>query len=205
MIYLAKTPDLLSKIFTSVTWHFSRTEPNVYFTFDDGPHPEVTPQVLNILQQYNCKATFFCLGKNVQKYPELYLQVQQQGHTTGNHTCNHLNGWKTSNTKYFLDILNCRKIVDSNLFRPPYGKIKPSQVTAISKDYRIILYDLLSCDFDAKVSVQQIKKTMEKSLLPGSIIVFHDSIKCKDKMLEVLPWALDLAKQKQLSPVAITA
>ena len=152
-MYLATPPFWLKWLYPSLTWNKSRKEKTIYLTFDDGPIPIVTPFVLNTLKKFNAKATFFCIGDNVRKYPEIYNQVLQGGHSVGNHTFNHLKGWKTKNQIYLENVEQCRKLVDSRLFRPPYGRGTRSQYALLSSDYSIIMWDVLSCDFDERLAM----------------------------------------------------
>lgn len=162
----------------------------MYLTFDDGPIPEVTPEVLRILAEYNAKATFFCIGDNVEKHPDVYKQVLDEGHAVGNHTQNHLSGWKTEDYAYFRNTLQSAQHIDSDLFRPPYGRIKRSQATVLKQRYKIIMWDVLSGDFDPKTTQQQCLDNVINNAREGSIIVFHDSLKAQDKMLFALPRVL---------------
>ncbi len=158
-------------------------EKKIYLTFDDGPHPTATPFVLDELKKYNAKATFFCIGKNVETHPQLYKRILNEGHRTGNHTQNHLNGWKVSDENYFDDIKDAAKIIDSNLFRPPYGRISQFQIAALIKqNIKIIMWDVLSGDFDEKISAETCTSNVIKHAANGSIIVFHDSEKALEKM-----------------------
>lgn len=164
---------------------------DLFITFDDGPIPEITPEVLRILKSYEAKATFFCIGDNVQKHPAIFEAVKKDGHAIGNHTFNHLNGWKTNNFSYFRNAQKCQQLVQSDLFRPPYGKITFSQARALKKRYRIIMWDVLSADFDTSISYEKCYRNVVDHAVPGSIIVFHDSLKAADRMLYALPRVLD--------------
>ncbi|MFI5186725.1 MAG: polysaccharide deacetylase family protein, partial [Chitinophagales bacterium] len=152
MKYFVKTPWLLKKLYSFYTWDIPTSEKNLYLTFDDGPHPEITPFVLNELKKYNALATFFCIGKNVLAYSDTYKQILNEGHSVGNHTQNHLNGWKTSNDAYMKDIAEAANYIDSNLFRPPYGKITLFQAKNLraamkGRKTKVIMWDVLSADF----------------------------------------------------------
>jgi len=195
MKYFVKTPWLLKKVYSSYIWSIATSEKNLYLTFDDGPHPEITPFVLNELKKYNALATFFCLGKNVMAYPDTYKQVLVDGHSVGNHTQNHLNGWKTPNDIYIKDIAEAANYIDSNLFRPPYGRISLFQArnlpAAMKRDKaKVIMWDVLSADFDKDVSKEQSLEFVVLRSIPGSIIVFHDSEKAFAKMSYALPRVL---------------
>ncbi|MBN2682238.1 MAG: polysaccharide deacetylase family protein, partial [Bacteroidales bacterium] len=141
-----KSSYLLGKIYPSAIWKIPVDKKTVFLSFDDGPHPEITPRVLDLLDSHNAQASFFCVGKNVEKYPGIYSEILKRGHVTGNHTFSHLNGWKTINKDYFEDIKKASQLIDSNLFRPPYGRIKTSQLWKLKKDYKIIMWDVLSMD-----------------------------------------------------------
>lgn len=186
-MYLVKTPKFIQNLFPNFTWSIPTTNKELYLTFDDGPIPEVTPWVLDQLSQYQAKATFFCVGDNVRKYPEVFQQVIDEGHTVGNHTNNHLSGWSSDNLPYFHNIRQCASLVNSNLFRPPYGRLKPGQAQFLQRHYRIIMWDILSGDFDQKISKEQCLSNVIDRAKAGSIVVLHDSIKAKDKLYYVLP------------------
>ncbi|MGB0424594.1 MAG: polysaccharide deacetylase family protein [Flavobacteriales bacterium] len=163
------------------------TEKVVYLTFDDGPVPEVTPLVLDLLNDFNAKASFFCVGDNARMYPEILNRIVENGHCVGNHTQNHLNGWGTSTFSYFRNYLDCSKWVDSRLFRPPYGRITKKQLSGIKVRSKVIMWDVLSGDFDQKISVEKCVENVLSNVQPGSIVVFHDSIKAKSNVLGALP------------------
>jgi len=169
----------------------SASEKKLYLTFDDGPLPTVTPHVLSILKQYNAKATFFCVGDNVSKHPQEYAQLLNEGHAVGNHTQHHLNGFKTSLNQYKEDVQQAATHISSNLFRPPYGRFMPAQYNALRADYNIVMWDVLSYDFDTRVTKHQCLHNVIKHSRNGSVIVFHDSVKASDKMLYALPQVLD--------------
>ena len=158
----------------------------VYITFDDGPVPEATPVVLDILKQYNAKATFFCVGENVQKHPEIYRQILAGGHSVGNHTFNHVDGWKNSVKDYYENTRKCAELVKSNLFRPPYGRITLKQFRKLKKEYKIVFWDVLSVDYDKDLNAEECLDSIKKYTRPGSIIVFHDSVKTMDKIADLL-------------------
>jgi len=192
MKYFVKTPWLLKKVYSSYIWSIPTSEKNLYLTFDDGPHPEITPFVLSELKKYRALATFFCLGKNVIAFPDIYKQVLVEGHSVGNHTHNHLNGWKTPNDLYMKDVTEAANYIDSNLFRPPYGRISLFQARNLAaamkvRKARVIMWDVLSADFDKDVSSEQSLEFVALRSKPGSIIVFHDSEKAFSKLSYVLP------------------
>jgi len=190
-MYLVRTPQFIQNLFPNYTWRIPTKEKVVYFTFDDGPIPEVTPWVLEQLSAYDAKATFFCVGENIQTYPEVFQQVVNAGHAIGNHTFNHLNGWANDNIEYFHNIRHCANQMDSILFRPPYGRLKPKQARFLQRHYRIVMWDVLSGDFDPKLSPEQCLNNVINNVRPGSIVVFHDSLKAEDKLSYVLPKALE--------------
>lgn len=190
MFYLTKTPGLLKSMYPSCTWNFSRDSQVMYFTFDDGPHPVATPYVLDKLKEYNAKATFFCIGKNVAAHPDIYKRILNEGHAVGNHTFNHLNGWKTPDQDYMKNIAEARKYIDSNLFRPPYGRITKFQIRLLTATenikqktlFKIIMWDVLSGDFDVQSSAAKCTKNVTSNAKAGSIVVFHDSEKAMPRM-----------------------
>ena len=181
-----KTPYVAKLVYPSLVWDMPSAGNKIYITFDDGPHPEVTVEVLKMLDDYNAKATFFCVGENVNKHTETFSLIKQKGHSVGNHSYNHLNGWKTPNRNYYQNIEKASKLIDSNLFRPPYGRISPSQIKHLKKTYNIIMWSALSYDFDARVSKEKCLELSIKNSVAGSIVVFHDSVKAKEKMLFAL-------------------
>lgn len=163
----------------------------IYLTFDDGPIPEATPEVLEILDRFQARATFFMVGDNVRKYPELHQEVISRGHRTGNHTFHHLNGWITAPGAYLEDVQRCHQLVGSNLFRPPYGRFTPSQYLLLRKDFRFILWSVLSWDFHRGTTAERCLSNVLNNTKPGSVIVFHDSIKAIEKVRYVLPRFLE--------------
>ena len=205
-MYLAYSPFWLRWFYRDLTWHKSRSNKCIYITFDDGPIPVVTPWVLNILKQFNVKATFFCIGDNVAKHPDIYRQILADGHSVGNHTFNHLNGWKTGDKAYLENIEQCKELVQSNLFRPPYGRIKKSQISNLKSqisnlkspisNLQIIMWDVLSGDFDINLSPEKCLNNVLKHSRNGSIIVFHDSLKAFERLEYALPLALENLKKK---------
>jgi peptidoglycan/xylan/chitin deacetylase (PgdA/CDA1 family) len=190
-MYLVKTPSLLKPLAKDLLWHVETAQREVYFTFDDGPTPGVTEPTLDLLKQYNAKATFFCLGKNTDANPELFSGIALEGHTVGNHTYDHPDGWKTSQIAYLRNVLRARKTITSNLFRPPYGRITPAQVNALKNHFQLVMWDVLSADFDNANSPQQCYENVVKNVTPGSIVVFHDSLKASTNMLYALERSLD--------------
>jgi peptidoglycan-N-acetylglucosamine deacetylase len=189
-MYLTKTPRLLQSLLPAYTWRVSTEEKVLYLTFDDGPIPEVTTWVLDTLRPYNAKATFFCVGDNVQKHPSVFQQILEEGHTVGNHTFHHLNGWDSENISYFHNIRHCARLVNSNLFRPPYGRLTPKQTQFLTRHYQIVMWDVLSGDFDEQISNQECLNNVLSGTKRGSIIVFHDSLKASERMKYALPRVL---------------
>jgi peptidoglycan/xylan/chitin deacetylase (PgdA/CDA1 family) len=199
MFYFIKTPWWLMKCFPSCIWKMPDHEKVIYLTFDDGPHPEATPFVLDMLKEYQAKASFFCIGKNVVEQPLIYQRIVAEGHAVGNHTFNHLNGWKTSDAMYMDNIAKAKQYIDSSLFRPPYGKITPFQLRLLAKanfKLRPVMWTVLSGDFDVKRTKESCLRNVLKSTGNGSIVVFHDSEKAFVKMSYTLPKMLDYFKQQ---------
>lgn len=189
-MYLIKTPSILKYLYRDLIWRVDTTSRDIYLTFDDGPTPGITEEVLSMLRAYQAKATFFCLGKNVTQHPELYLQILNDGHKTGNHTWDHPNGWRTERNVYLENTERAKQVIQSDLFRPPYGKITRSQIRGISANYKIIMWDVISGDFDANNSPQLCFENVRRNASSGSIVVFHDSIKAKDNMIPSLEMSL---------------
>lgn len=201
-LYPIKTPNLIQRIFKDYIWRFSLNstqEKTLFLTFDDGPTPEITEWTLNQLEKYNAKATFFCIGKNVVNHPDIYKKIIDSGHSIGNHTFNHLKGWKTKTEDYIENFLKAETIMDNTekLFRPPYGKITPKQASAIKeKGYKIIMWDVLSADFDTTINPEECYKNVVENTKNGSIIVFHDSEKASTNLKYTLPKVLDYFSKK---------
>ena len=238
MFYWIKTHWLVKKIFSKFIWDVPNIEKKVYLTFDDGPTPDVTAWVLSILKKHDAKATFFCIGDNIEKHPEIFQQILVDNHSVGNHTFNHINGWKTSTNIYLDNVLSCEialneaigkshefseepignsqiffdkhnnvnqsQLTDqksgvknqqskiTKLFRPPYGKIKPSQANVIrALGYKIVMWDVLSADFDNSISKEKCLKNVLKNVRSGSVIIFHDSQKAFKNLEYVLPKTMD--------------
>ncbi len=202
---IVKTPKAARRLFPAALWKVRTREKILYLTFDDGPIEDVTPMVLDELKKYDAKATFFCIGKT-----ELYYRIAEEGHTIGNHTQDHPNGWYTANNIYIENVAKCAATMESVMakvpalndtvevgiaetvfFRPPYGKISPSQYNHLKKAYKIVMWDVLTFDFDLKVSKEQVLDNVLGNAAPGSIIVFHDSLKAKEKVLYALPKVLE--------------
>ena len=191
-------PPLLAKaFFRGVTWRVKNTKKEVFITFDDGPVPEVTPWVLDEADKWNVKLTFFCIGDNVRKHPDVYDEVVRRGHRVGNHTFNHLNAWKVGTKEYFRNIDKAEKMIESDLFRPPYGKLYPWYVNRLKGKFgKIVMWDILSKDYDRNISGEQVFGNVKENLREGSIIVFHDSLKAEKNMKYAFPKTLELIAQK---------
>ncbi|CAM3567770.1 polysaccharide deacetylase [Flavobacterium saliperosum S13] len=207
--YWIKTNKLIKRLFSNQVWDIPNAEKKIYLTFDDGPTPEVTEWVLSVLKQHDIKATFFCIGDNIRKHPELFQKVISEGHHIGNHTYNHLQGWKTSDKAYLENINSCEDVIrkkmtddrhqsaNCGLFRPPYGKIRPSQSARLrKKGYKIIMWDVLSADFDLRITPEKCLSNVIKNTTQGSIIVFHDSRKAFKNLEYTLPRTIEILKEK---------
>jgi len=195
-----KTPLLVKKMFPNYIWNIPTTSKTIYLTFDDGPTPEITNWTLNILNQYNAKATFFCIGNNIEKQPDVFQNILNNGHTIGNHTYNHIKGWKTKTKDYLNNVALCDTVLksqNSKLFRPPYGQLKPKQgKQLIELGYKIIMWDVLSLDWDKNVTPEACFNNVISKTKNGSIIVFHDSIKASKNMKFALPKVLEYFSEK---------
>jgi peptidoglycan/xylan/chitin deacetylase (PgdA/CDA1 family) len=190
-MYLVKTPRLVQTLMPGYTWRLPTAENVLYLTFDDGPIPEVTPWVLDSLRDYDARATFFCVGENVQRYPELFERVLADGHSVGNHTHNHLNGWHTDHAEYVRNVRRCARVVASPLFRPPYGRLLPRQRAFLERHFRIVMWDVLSGDFDPELSPERCLANVIENAVGGSITVFHDSRKAEARLRYALPRVLE--------------
>jgi peptidoglycan-N-acetylglucosamine deacetylase len=188
MKFISNPPTWLRKLFYSLTWKFEDQPKTIYLTFDDGPTPEVTEWVLKTLDEYKAKATFFCLGRNVEKYPEIHQQVIQSGHAVGNHTYSHLKGWQTDTEEYVNDIHLAAQFINSKLFRPPYGRIHGKQIRQVKEHgYKLFMYDVLPEDYNHKVTPDKSLEITLKYTTNGSIVCFHDSVKASRNLYFVLP------------------
>ncbi|RYY56779.1 MAG: polysaccharide deacetylase family protein [Chitinophagaceae bacterium] len=190
--YFIKTPWWLKKVYPNYTWDIPAKEKIVYLSFDDGPHEVATPFVLDELKKAGATATFFCIGKNVVAQPAIYRRILDEGHSVGNHTHNHLNGWKTSNRIYLNDVAEAGKYIDSDLFRPPYGRISRFQASALANalkkpSVKVVMWDVLSADFDTTLSGEDCLKNVVLNIKPGSIVIMHDSQKAWERLEYLLP------------------
>lgn len=185
-------------LFCRFTWRMPDTNA-VYLTFDDGPHTRITPYVLDQLEKYNAKASFFCIGNNVKNNPGIYIDIINKGHTVGNHTYSHLNGWFTKTETYIRNIRRASVYIDSTIFRPPYGKIKRGQANRLlhkNLSWKVYMWDVLSGDFDLDITPEKCLENVINNIEPGSIIVFHDSEKAWERMSYALPKVLEYCKEK---------
>jgi peptidoglycan/xylan/chitin deacetylase (PgdA/CDA1 family) len=199
MFYFVKTPGWLQNLYKDRVWEINTDQDDIYLSFDDGPHPEHTPYVLDELKKYNARATFFCIGKNVQAFPEVYRRIIEEGHAVGNHTFNHLNGWKTKDDSYLQDIKDAARLIDSKMFRPPYGKATGFQVKQLQKPafgLKTIMWTVLSGDFDTSITREACLQNVLLNAAAGSIVVFHDSDKASEKMRYALPAVLSFYADK---------
>ncbi len=208
MAYFKNISTVGKLFYPSLLWNIPTNSKIIYLTFDDGPHPEITPWVLKELRKHQAKATFFCVGENLTKYPEVYKAVINEGHSCGNHTYNHLNGWKSKTSEYLENVSKTENVMlgelgqigNKKLFRPPYGKIKPAQIKALQdRDYQIVMWDVLSADFDIEISSEQCYRNVVNIAKRGSIVVFHDSLKASEKLKEVLPRIIGYFSEKGFS------
>lgn len=192
---MLQVPEILKSVIKNVVWRINPAEKVIYLTFDDGPNSRVTPLVLDILDRFEVKATFFCVGENVSRFPDVFDEVKRRGHTVGNHTFNHLKGFEYSTDDYVRNVKKASEFIDSRLFRPPHGQIKPSQIKALKDDYRIIMWDFITYDYDKRIEPEKIIAEVKKRSRNGSIVVFHDSLKAEKNVLQVLPEALRFWKE----------
>ncbi len=188
--------DKFLKWFIPAIWTIKDSEKSVYLTFDDGPCPEVTPKVLDILDRYDIKATFFCVGNNVKKYPHIFDLIVSKEHRVGNHTMHHLKGFNSSLNDYIKDVEEANRMINSDLFRPPYGRITIKQLKELKKSYKVIMWDVITRDYNRKLKPEKCFSIVKRFSRKGSIIVFHDSIKSADNVLQALPWSIEWLKSE---------
>ncbi len=200
---LVRTPKIIKWLFPKLIWNKLNSSNSIFLTFDDGPIPIVTEEVLKILETFQIKATFFCIGNNIQKHPEIFKRIIQEGHSIGNHTFNHLNGWKSSQNEYSDNILKTDQLIQdfvldkSKFFRPPYGKISRSQIKDLLKNkFQIIMWTVLTQDYNKNITPEKCFQNSIKNIKSGDIILFHDSEKAKENMLYSLPKTIAYLKEK---------
>lgn len=196
MVLIAQLPVFIRALFRGVTWRMDRHEKVIYLTFDDGPIPEVTPWVLDLLDQSGIKATFFCVGENVMRYPEIYDEIVRRGHRTGNHTYNHLRGFFTNTADYMENVEKAAQYISSNLFRPPHGELKASQLRALRQKFQVVQWDVITHDYSRKISPETVLRITLKYVRRGSIVVFHDSLKAEPNLKYALPKTIDYLVEK---------
>ena len=192
-----KTPSLTKYLFPSLVWKKNTDQKKIWITFDDGPNEKVTPYLINVLEKFDIKATFFIIGNQAKKYPELVKLIINNGHKIGNHSFSHLNGFSTNNNKYFEDIEQAKKYIDSDIFRPPYGKITPFQIKNLKKDFKIIMWDIMSWDFKENISSNKIYKNVINNIENGSIILFHNNLKSYENLKKSLKIILKKLKEQE--------
>jgi len=193
----ARIPLWIKWMYPSFTWQMPSTEKALYLTFDDGPHPTITPVVLNLLADFNAKATFFCIGDRAKRYPDIMKRIVAEGHSIGNHTQHHVNGWKSSVSVYTEEIHQASRLIASKLFRPPYGRIKRKQAKVLENEgYKIIMWTILSADYDHSLNKEECASRVTSHIDKGNIYLFHDSDKGGVRMLHALPILLKLATAK---------
>ena len=190
-MYFIHAPFFLRWYYPNVIWNKSRQDKKLYLTFDDGPIPEITPWILDTLNQYHVKATFFCVGENIKKHPDIFERLIREGHQVGNHTFNHLKGWNHSDEEYLENVQRCHELTTSPLFRPPYARAKKSQLKKLESDFQIIYWDVLSGDFDTRITAEKCFQNVINYTKNGSIIVFHDNIKAIPRVKFALPKVLE--------------
>jgi len=198
-----RLPGFFTALFKDAVWKFDESGQVVYLTFDDGPIPGITPWLLELLEKEDVKATFFCVGENVMRYPEIYQQILDGGHSVGNHTFNHWQGFKNDDQDFFENIEKAGLYIDSDLFRPPHGWMKTSQYNYLKKKFRIIMWDLISCDYDHRINHEKVLQNVVDFVRPGSILTFHDSKKAKKNLMNALPLSIKWMKEQGYSFEAI--
>lgn len=195
-MFIEQPPKIFRWFFRDAICKKSTTEKVVYLTFDDGPCAKTTSHILDILDSYNVKATFFCVGENVQRNPELFEEIKKRGHVVGNHTMRHANGFAYSTDEYIRSVEDANVLIGSCFFRPPYGRIKPTQYKQLKKRYTIVMWDVITRDYNAKLSPEKVLSIVKKYSRNGSVIVFHDSIKAQKNVFEALPKAIEFLQRE---------
>lgn len=196
---IPRTPTLFSWLFPKVLFRVKTNAPHIYLSFDDGPEPELTPFVLDCLAAYSAKATFFTVGENVERYPELMERIKKEGHSSGHHTHKHVNALHVSTAHYVTEVLKGAEKNPSPLFRPPYGKLTWKTYRALKNKYRIVLWDILAEEYEEKYTAEQCIRKIVQHARKGSIIVLHDNVKCKEKVQQILPEILKKLQEKGYS------
>ena len=192
-----KTPSIAKYLFPSLVWKKNTDQKKIWITFDDGPDEKVTPYLINVLAEFNIKATFFIIGNQAKKNPELVKLIINSGHKIGNHSFSHLNGFSTDNNKYLEDVEQAKKYINSDIFRPPYGKITPFQIKNLKKDFKIIMWDIMSWDFKENISSNKIYKNVINNIENGSIILFHNNLKSYNNLKKSLKIILEKLKEQE--------
>jgi peptidoglycan-N-acetylglucosamine deacetylase len=198
-----RIPGILKKIYPGLTWNIPGGERTLYLTFDDGPTPDITDKVLGMLATCEARATFFCIGRNAERNPDILRRIINAGHAVGNHTYSHLKGWYTPNREYYEDIELASRFVPSHLYRPAYGMITPAQIRYLKQRFHIVLWDVMSYDFDHSVSNERCLSNVIRHAAPGSVVVFHDSVKASGNLLYALPRVLEYFGEKGFTFEAI--
>lgn len=193
----ARVPQWLKMLYPKRIWQMDVHEKTLFISFDDGPHEIITPQVLDILEKHRAKATFFCLGKNVLQHPSIFERIIAEGHAVGNHSHHHLNGWKSTDEEYLDDVVAASRWIPSNLFRPPYGRLKSSQARRLqAAGFKVVMWSVLSADYNKKISKEKCAVRVSKHIEPGAIVLFHDSEKAANNMLHALEMLLKNATEQ---------
>lgn len=201
---MIRLPLAIQKIFKGVTWQEQTSQNEVFVTFDDGPIPEVTPWVLDEAEKWNAKLTFFCVGENAYKHPDVLQEVIKRGHKIGNHTYNHLRGWKEKREDYFKNIQKAAEVLETNLFRPPHGQLYPSYIKALTQEgYKTVMWSILSCDYNRRLSGEKVFNNVKRYLAPGAVIVFHDSLKAEKNMKYAFPKTMELISSMNMKAISI--
>lgn len=195
-MFIEQPPRLFRALYPGALWRMNPEEKSVYLTFDDGPIPQITPWVLDLLDQYQIKATFFLVGDNIRKHPEEFRQIQERGHQIGNHTFNHIRGFEYTTQEYMDNTEKANRLIQSDLFRPPHGHMGMKQYYALRKRYKIVMWDLVTRDYSKHLNGEQVFRKVKKYVRNGSIITFHDSIKAEQSMKYALPRSIEWLKEK---------